>query len=163
MAADDTVEILIGHKAWANKRLFDKLTSIPDIESMKDIQVIIGTLNHAYVVDCIFKAHLESKSHSFKGVNASPLPSLTELYEFVAEIDHWYIDYADELSNDDLAQRLEFQFTSGEDASMLRKEVLLHVANHGTYHRGNVAVWMQQNSIYPDQDVLTDFIISRSN
>ena len=43
---------------------------------------------------------------------------------------------------------------------MLRSEIIFHVVNHGTYHRGNVGVLLQQNSISPDKDVITDFLRS---
>jgi uncharacterized damage-inducible protein DinB len=79
MSSVNAVQTLTRYKAWANKTLFSKLFSTPDIEKIKDIQAIISTLNHAYVVDCIFKAHLEKVPHSFTDVNTSPLPSLSQL------------------------------------------------------------------------------------
>ena len=160
MSSVNAVQTLTRYKAWANKTLFSKLFSTPDIEKIKDIQAIISTLNHAYVVDCIFKAHLEKVPHSFTDVNTSPLPSLSQLNNSFSAIDKWYVDYTDAISDSELYERLEFQFTSGEKASMLRSEIIFHVINHGTYHRGNVGVLLQQNSISPDKDVITDFLRS---
>lgn len=162
MALVDAVKTLTRYKVWSNKALFSKLTSTPNIEKMKDLQVIVSTLNHAYVVDCIFKAHLEKEPHQFTDVNTSPLPSLSQLSHSVSEIDKWYVGYTDTVTNDELEERLEFQLTSGEQASMLRSEILFHVVNHGTYHRGNVGVLMLQNSIFPDKDVITDFLRSEN-
>jgi uncharacterized damage-inducible protein DinB len=39
----------------------------------------------------------------------------------------------------ELNSRLEFTFIGGGRGSMTRAEILLHVVNHTTYHRGNVA------------------------
>jgi uncharacterized damage-inducible protein DinB len=41
---------------------------------------------------------------------------------------------------------------------MTRRDILLHVANHGTYHRGNVAAMMYQAGVAPPTTDLPVFL-----
>jgi len=162
MMSVDILRTLVGYKAWGNKGLFTTLLSHPKIESIKDTKSIVSTLNHAYVVDLIFQAHLTGTTHKFSGVNTVEQPSVQDLWNNVQTTDQWYINYVDSVTVSSLSDRVNFKFTSGEEATMLRSEMILHVVNHGTYHRGNVGVLLLQNGINPDKDVVTDFLSNRN-
>jgi len=54
-------------------------------------------------------------------------------------LDAWYIAQSDTLSEAALAERLAFTLIGGNRGEMSRAEMLLHVVNHCTYHRGFVA------------------------
>jgi hypothetical protein len=62
----------------------------------------IYTLNHVYVIDCIFKAHLEKVYHPYTARNTENYPPLEELWQAVKIIDQWYIDYAHSISEQEL-------------------------------------------------------------
>ena len=53
---------LVNYKSWANEVTFSALSKISDVELFKprdtNFKNIPSTLNHAYVVDDIFKSHL---------------------------------------------------------------------------------------------------------
>jgi uncharacterized damage-inducible protein DinB len=36
--------------------------------------------------------------------------------------------------------------------------MILHVALHGTYHRGSAGILLQKNGVAPNSDRLTDFL-----
>jgi uncharacterized damage-inducible protein DinB len=46
---------------------------------------------------------------------------------------------------------------------MTRGEMLLHVATHGTYHRGNIGIVLQKNGIAPPPDRMTDFLAAQGS
>lgn len=48
---------------------------------------ILATLNHSYVVDVIFRAHIEGQEHGFSSRNNDELPSLKALTAAVEEMD----------------------------------------------------------------------------
>ncbi|MDA9095903.1 hypothetical protein N9913_03070 [Porticoccaceae bacterium] len=156
--SNNILKTLVGYKAWANEALFKKLLSQEDIETLKDTKSIVSTLNHAYVIDSIFKAHLSGTPHCFTEVNTPDQPTLSQLWANVQETDQWYIGYVNSLDNTTLNNPVSFEFTNGQDTTMLRSEIILHVVNHGTYHRGNIGVLMLQNKIIPDKDVITDYL-----
>ena len=61
-----------------------------------------------------------------------------------SRLDQWCIDYADSLSVEDQGEQVAFQSVGGATGRLRRGEILLHVANHKTYHRGYVAVVLYQ-------------------
>ncbi|WP_086007389.1 DinB family protein [Pseudogulbenkiania ferrooxidans] len=64
---------------------------------------------------------------------------MAELDFLQREIDQWYIGYVDSLSAAELEQVVEFESIGGGHGAMSRSDILLHVVNHTTYHRGHAA------------------------
>ena len=42
---------------------------------------------------------------------------------------------------------VHFTFIGGDPSSMSRGDILMHVVNHGTYHRGHVASMMHKYGV----------------
>jgi uncharacterized damage-inducible protein DinB len=137
VTAIDKLRMLMRYTAWADARLFDTLAALP--HDTPALAGMVKTLNHAYVVDLIWKAHLEGKPHGFRERNTETQPGLQQLREAQAGSDRWYIAYADGLSEAAHDATLSFRFVDGGAGAMTRGDMLLHVANHKTYHRGYVA------------------------
>lgn len=134
---------LARYNAWANKLIFDAAAGLPDGEAIKPRQSIfknmVHTLNHNYVIDRIFQAHLEGCEHGYTARNTPDHPPLAELWHAQQEIDGWYIAWSDALTDAALAETVHFTFVGGGQGAMTRGEILLHITNHTTYHRGFVA------------------------
>lgn len=143
-----TVRMLTRYKAWANRITYGVVTTLPEGEALRPRPTRFGnmvhTLNHIYVVDDIFRAHLEGRRHGYSARNTEHTPALPELWEAVQTMDRWYIAYADALSEDTLGETVHFEFVGGGDGAMTREEILLHVVNHGSYHRGFVGDMLYQ-------------------
>lgn len=74
------------------------------------------------------------------------------------EMDRWFLDYAGRLPEPALAEVVRFGFIGGGDGAMTRRDILLHVVNHGTYHRGHVAAMMYQSAVAPPTTDLPVFL-----
>ena len=157
-----TTKRLIKYKAWANEVTFSAVKSLPEAEATKERQTRFGsmihTLNHAYVIDRIFKAHLEKKPHFYKARNTETHPTLDELWRSVKIIDRWYINYVFSLSETDLLEIVEFEFVDGGRGAMSRSEIIIHIVNHGTYHRGFVSDMMYQIPVIPPANDFTVYL-----
>lgn len=137
MTALTHLRMLMRYTAWANTRLFDTLAALPG--DTPALAGMVKTLNHAYVVDLIWKAHLEHKPHGFRERNTEVQPALLALREAQAQSDRWYVGCADVLSEAAHDEVLDFQFVDGGAGAMSRGNMLAHIVNHKTYHRGYVA------------------------
>lgn len=146
---------LFDYKAWANAELFEVLATV---SSEADLHTAIRTLNHIYVVDRIFQAHLLGESHGYEASNTKETPTLDGLRAAVAETDAWYQGYLAGLSESALAGMVNFAFTDGDSGRMSREEMLMHVITHGGYHRGNVGQILKNISIAPPRDIFTKFL-----
>ncbi|MFJ7106204.1 DinB family protein [Pseudomonas sp. NPDC098740] len=135
-----TARMLADYKRWANQRLFDSLAALPPGEVNKGrvsvFKNMIGTLNHIYVVDCIWQAHLEGRGHGFKTSHDLLHPDLAELRLAQKGIDRWYCDWSERQTDASLDKPVEFSFVSGESGIMSAGAILMHVVNHASYHRG---------------------------
>jgi len=135
-----TARMLADYKNWADQRLFDSLAALPAGEVSKErvsvFKNMIGTLNHIYVVDCIWQAHLEGRGHGFKTSHDLLHADLGELRMAQREIDHWYCDWSERQTEASLDKPVEFTFVSGDSGTMSAGAILMHVVNHASYHRG---------------------------
>jgi len=153
----ETLKSLFGYKSWANAELFSLLATLPP-EHSEQLHTCIRTLNHIYVVDRIFRAHLREEQRPFDATNTKATPSLEQLRTNVEATDAWYRNYVSSLTASALPEVLAFTFTDGDRGRMSREEILLHVLTHGGYHRGNVGQVLKSLSITPPRDLYTKFL-----
>ncbi|CAI2137014.1 DinB family protein [Serratia marcescens] len=144
----ETLKMLVRYKAWANALTFDTVMSLPAGEALRQRPTRFGnmvhTLNHVYVVDDIFRHHLQGRKHGYLARNTEQTPALDDLRCAVEEMDRWYIEQVDNWSPEALAQVVHFEFVGGGEGRMTRQEIVLHVVNHATYHRGFVGDMLYQ-------------------
>lgn len=140
--------MLTRYKAWANGLVFSTVSKLPEGEAIKPRQTrfgnIVHTLNHVYVIDAVFKAHLLGEAHGYAARNTENPAPFDELWKAQAKIDCWYVDYAKSATDEMLSEVVAFEFIGGGQGQMTRAEILLHIVNHGTYHRGFVSDLMYQ-------------------
>jgi len=137
VTAADNLRMLMRYTAWANTRLFDTLAGLPGDTAA--LPGMVKTLNHAYVVDLIWKAHLEGRPHGFRERNTEAQPAFQVLREAQNNSDRWYTAYADTLSEAAHNEVISFVFVDGGAGALSRGQMLMHITNHKTYHRGYVA------------------------
>lgn len=152
---------LFAQKSWANGELFDTLTAVTDAEHAASVHTAIRILNHIYVVDRIFRAHLLGEKHGYAETNTQETPELGVLHFAVAETDLWFEKYVCEISAEALAQSISFEFTDGDTGKMTQEEMLHHVITHGAYHRGNVGQVLKGMAVAPPRDLYTRFLHTR--
>ncbi len=154
--------MLMRYNAWANRLMFDAVAALPEGEAVKPrpsvFRNMVHTLNHNYVIDRIFQAHLEGRPHGYGARNTPDHPPLAELWRAQQEIDRWYIDWVDRAGEDDLNQKVSFTFVGGGDGVMTRREILQHLVNHTSYHRGFVAQMMYDIPVRPPVTDLTVYL-----
>jgi uncharacterized damage-inducible protein DinB len=145
--------MLARYNAWADKLLFDATAALPPGEADKQRQTlfktIVGTLNHIYVIDLIWQAHLEGRDHGFKARNVVVHGELDALWTAQRAIDDWYLAWSDAQTDASLDELLRFRFISGEESAMTRGEMLLHTVTHTSYHRGWIAEMFHQIPVKP--------------
>jgi uncharacterized damage-inducible protein DinB len=158
MSAATLLHSLFQYKAWANVETFAELAKLDTDARMAERHSAIRILNHIYVVDRIWAAHLSGVKHHYEANNTAETPTLQALRDAVIESDRWYVDYTSALSDKQLTEHIAFTFTDGEKGRMSREEILAHVATHGGYHRGAAGRIMVQADVQPPRDSLTVYL-----
>jgi uncharacterized damage-inducible protein DinB len=149
---------LLAQKSWSDNELFDRLATVAAPEHAAMLHTAVRMLNHIHVVDRIFQAHLQGEPHGYTATNTEATPELAELQFAVAEVDGWYLQYVQRVTEAELRQAVAFRFTDGDPGTMTREEMLLHVVTHGAYHRGNVGQMLRSIGLAPPRDLLTRFL-----
>lgn len=131
------------YKQWSNKVMFDAVAALPVDEAARPrpslFKNMVHTLNHIYVIDRIWQAHLEGREHGYDARNTKDHPPLAELWTLQQEIDRWYVQWADRQTADSVGESVSYTLIGGNRGTMTRGEILLHVVTHTNYHRGYVA------------------------
>ena len=153
---------LTRYNAWANELIFAAVAALPEGEATKPRRSVfknmVHTLNHSYVIDRIFQAHLEGRDHGYTARNTESHPPLQELWRAQQEIDRWYIETFDAMDEARLGEKVHFTFVGGGDGVMTRGEILQHLVNHTTYHRGFVAQMIYDIPARPPTTDLTVYL-----
>ena len=157
MTSAQTARMLMRYNAWANKTLFDAVAALPPGEATKQratlFKNMVHTLNHLYVVDLIWQAHLQGREHGITALGTVLHAELAELWRAQQAIDLWYVDWGDALTESAADEMVQFELIGGNPGSMRRCDIALHLVNHTSYHRGFVADMFYQ---VPARPPLTD-------
>jgi len=149
---------LFRHKAWADENMFDALKAVPE-DQRGAISMPLLVLNHASIVDRIFKARLLGEVPQFASVIPQRMPDMNDLLKAVRAADAWYVNYARAVTDMELAQVVEFDFISDDDKGrMTKQEMLVHVLTHGHSHRSQVGQMLAAASLRGPADMFTTFL-----
>ena len=156
------VRTLTRYKAWADDVFLSVIETLPDSELLAPRPIVFGslirTLHHSYAMDFVWQCHLLGRPHRLTTRNPLQHPPIQELVASQRRIDAWYLDYAASLPAHRLGETVDFEFIGGGRGAMSREDILLHVVNHNTYHRGHVADMLYPLGIFPPATDLPVFL-----
>ena len=158
MSTTTLLSSLFHYKSQANKDLLAALEALNVPEQTDSLHAALRVLNHVYVVDRIFRAHLCNEAREYTATNTLETPTLSALSKAVLDNDMWFVDYVSALQANDLEKPRSFVFTDGNHGLMSCEEILLHLITHGAYHRGAVGRILDQQSAYRPPDGLTNYL-----
>lgn len=150
MLTPTSARMLADYKRWANRETFAIVMALPATEIYKErvslFKSFAHSLNHTYVVDRIWQAHIEGREHGIPALNTVTHPDIEDLWTAQQEIDEWYAAWAGSQTETSLAREKDYALIGGNTGRMSQGEILMHVVNHNSYHRGFVADLLTQMS-----------------
>jgi len=153
---------MLRYRAWADGLTYEAVASLPEGAATAPRATIFGnmlrTLTHTWVIDDIFQAHLQERPHGYTSRNTPEPLAFDELWRRQQAMNAWYQDYAAGLTPEQTAEVVSFQFVGGGEGRMSREDIILHVVNHATYHRGFVADMFYQVPARPPATDLPVFL-----
>ena len=162
MTTPRTTRMLTRYNAWANQVFYDAVEALPEGEAVKVrptlFRNIVHTLNHNYVIDSIFRAHIEGRDHGHGARNTQDHPPLAELRRAQEAFDAWFVSWGDTLGAAALEEEISFTFVGGGDGRMSRGDIVLHLVNHTSYHRGFAADMFFQVPARPPTTDITVYL-----
>ncbi len=157
------------YNAWINQSLLEASLSLPTAAQNKDQQVffksLTGTWNHIMVGDLLWLNRLATIFPIIddaidtwpkpKRLNQMLYPKLSELVEPRQQLDALIIQWCDFLRESDCENRLQYHNTKDELNVHPLPDVLQHLFNHQTHHRGQISALLSQAGVHYDA---TDFL-----
>lgn len=131
------------YMAWADDVMLSNAATLPSEELVREQDTlfgsIAGTFDHVLLIGEVFRAHLEGRPHA----HAARARRETRPFDVVAAelraMNSHYVGLAETWNADELDGVIRFTFIGGGNGAMTREEILLHLVNHATYHRGFVS------------------------
>lgn len=129
---------LFRYKSWADQRILEACDLIDPVAFPETYAFISQQFNHLVIVEENFKARLLNQSDPHTTSNTLPLPGLHELQKRIRSSNAWYQTYVQETTAEKFSEWVNFRFVDAQRGSMTPLEILFHIINHGTYHRGAI-------------------------
>jgi uncharacterized damage-inducible protein DinB len=148
------------YKAWADRRTLDAVAAIDQRQFPSAMAFARQQLNHMVLVEELFRARLLAAPEPHRGTNTPEVPELAELDRRLVAANEWLGGYVAALTREALGETIRFTFTDGKHASLRREEVIFHLINHGTYHRGAIGHALDLAQAPRPADTFTVFIHS---
>ena len=125
------------YKRWADERTLRAIEKI-DSDLFPDAHAFaLQQINHMVIVEELFKSRLVFASPPHQNTNTDVVPNFEELEGRLRKSADWFEGYVSQLENGN--DQIAFVFTDGKRGSLSVEEILFHIVNHGSYHRGNIA------------------------
>jgi len=132
--------LMADYNTWANTRLYRMAARLPDADYRRDAGAYFGslhgTLNHLLVADRIWLHRLTGSGTQPAALNEILFEDLTQLGAARESEDSRLVAYVASLSDAALEEPWDYRTLSGAPQRQRRREILAHLFNHQTHHRG---------------------------
>ena len=131
---------LAGYNRWANARLYEATLALPGIEYRRDVGIFFGslhaTLNHLLATDRIWLWRLTGEGDAPDRLDAILHDDPVALARARIAEDARLVAVVAALDAAALARPLVYRNMAGRSHEQPVAEILMHVFNHQTHHRG---------------------------
>lgn len=132
--------LMAEYNAWANTRLYRMAGELSDEQYRRDVSAYFaslhGTLNHLLATDRIWMLRLTGTGAAPKQLDAILYDDLAALAVARRTEDDRISGFVGGLADEQLEATIEYRTFSGAVQQQKLREVLAHLFNHQTHHRG---------------------------
>jgi len=140
--------LLYDFNTWANRLTLDACAGLAPDQFRRELgssfSSVRDTLAHIYGGEWIWHERFLGRVPTGGLPKGADFPDFDSVRKRLTEMDATLVDYVAAQKPEDLGRVVEFKtMTSGVISAPLA-HFLQHLANHGTYHRGQVATMLRQ-------------------
>lgn len=146
---------------WASDRLLDASRPLSEEELARDLGNsfggVLGTLVHIFQADRIWLSRVAG-SPRFTLAEPDEKWTIDSLQSTWVDVHLGWIDWAG--SVDDVGKILQYVNLAGKNFELPLWQVVFHVVNHGSYHRGQITTMLRQLGSSPVSTDLHNYYLS---
>ena len=135
---------LYDYNVWANERILNHLKSLPvEVFSCQVGNVfpsIAIALGHIAAVDEVWFYRM--KAESPLSIDTNQFNNIDEAWNYFNKLHYEVKEFL--LKKEDLEAAVTYKNTRGMEFNNTISEIVQHMVNHGTYHRGNITSILRQ-------------------
>jgi len=143
---------LLDYHYWARDRLLDGLEPLPRDQFTRDLGSsflsIRDTVAHLHSAEWAWHARWNGQSPSVH-LPADRFADVGSVREAWASLEHQVRSFVDDLGEAGIGRVFDYRTLDGSPASAVFWQMLLHLVNHASYHRGQVATMVRQLGARP--------------
>lgn len=151
MGVED-LEELYAYNGWANERVRNSIQCLNTEVFKRDLEAsfgsLQGTVTHLVSAQWNWLRRWKGQSIS-QAVSGEALATPEEANRRWVEVDQALTSFVDELDTRRLQQSIVLKTSQGSSYSSLLWQAMLHVVNHSSYHRGQIAAMLRQVGAIP--------------
>jgi uncharacterized damage-inducible protein DinB len=151
--------LLVDYNYWARDRVLAAVEPLTPEEFTRDLgnsfRSVRDTLVHIYFAEWVWYSRWQGRSPT------SPLPA--DMFPDLVSVRTAWVDheklmraFLESLEEDGVRRVIEYRLLNGQPGASPFWQMLQHVVNHGTYHRGQVTTMLRQLGAAPPKS--TDLI-----
>jgi uncharacterized damage-inducible protein DinB len=165
MITPEDTRTLFAYDSWANRRMLDACAALTPEQFVRDLgssfRSVRDTMEHILGAQWIWLERFHGRSPASLP-NGEPFPDVASLRARWTQFESELLSYVNGLSATDLERRFDYKDMKGNSHSNLLWQTLQHLANHGTYHRGQVTTMFRQLGAKPVGTDMIGFYRERS-
>ena len=150
---------------WADDTVLAALSDVPPGQVAQDLgssfKSMFGTLNHVYLAEWVWLRRVQGQPGAKITDQESPV-DVRALGQAWPAMHQMWIDWSRSLSGEDWQQPLIHRNPQGVESRLPYWQIVLHLVNHGSYHRGQVATMLRQSGVTPPGTDLVTFYRART-
>lgn len=161
----DNVRTLYSYTEWANERIIEALRGVTEEQFTRTIvssfPSLRDTLAHIVMAEWVWLRRWKGESPTAPPAWTEAAPSLQTIVENLRAIEAERRALLDSLTEDQLRRDIAYRSMSGDPFTTRLDHQLAHVANHSTYHRGQITTMMRQIGVTPPSTDMIFYIRNR--
>ncbi len=146
------LQTMIDYHYWARNQLLDAVGALTPEQYDKDLgssfKSIRETLTHTYGAEFFWYLRWHGESPT-KLLSSDTFADFNALRDAWIEHERKMRAFVDGLTEADVARVVEFKMLNGTPAAAPIGEMVQHVVNHASYHRGQVTTMLRQLGASP--------------
>jgi uncharacterized damage-inducible protein DinB len=169
----DDVHLLFEYDRWANDRVLQAASALTAEQFTRDLRGAFSSVRDTIVhiiagewtwleywkapsPSPAFLAELRRRRETL--FNPRTFPTLAEVRSKWAEVEKQQVEFVNGLTDQQVNKMLPFRTTQARLAHLMQ-----HVANHSTYHRGQVSLMMRQLGTKPVATDFHEFLVAKGH